>query len=855
MKKLVYIIVILVFSYQVQAQFDVEDYKEYLKSHKDMSFEELLKEYPTGKFYSSAPTDFKKSYYADSIISTFEFTDYEIELMDKNSFMVSERLDYYTFIHAFWDIYKKDLPLYISSDAILHALHYSFGSMLKETEKYQLYRNLDTALLKMKDYTSNFSNSISSEEYQNAVKDFDVYITVANNLMHPDSLIKCYFIENEQEVENILTMIENLQPVEYKLFSSKERKIDFSQFKPRGHYVAQSQRTEVLRLEYYFKTMMWLGRTEIQLTNPENEQMIKHTPKDLQRMTILSALLCEASFESNAEPFLKEIEEVLTYFLGTQDNINLWEIRDIMINMNITSIDLANQSIYEQFREKVFELNSANQLYNSQILYSDNLSPDQVIPPSVFLLMGQRPIIDGFITANVVYDRVMFNDKKVLRMVPNTLDILFALGNDATLHLLEPELRQYHYSSNLASLRYLINGYDQDYWENTSYATWLNSIRSLNPPLERENLPLFMQTASWWQKTMNTQLAAWSELRHDFLLYAKQPYTSSYLCSYPKAFIEPNPEFYTNIKKFWEGLSSLNIGGGLPKHWLNTCDTLVSMSNKILKNEEFSEEEIKFYKRAISDASLCDPHSPYIGWYPNLYYKYNETNLHRYKGSDESSTEQDKFTVADVHTIPTDESGNDVGWVLHAGTGRINLATITSDLPSGKQCSYVGPVYSYYEFISNDFKRLTNQEWREMDGAAPASRPNFTKLYMADKNGNKPTGEYTSLYLKQYSDIEDELPKYNNQLEVNIAPNPFSNRVIFSFYISKEMTSSTTEFSIYDINGNLVKNLINQPLFNNNYSIIWDGTNKTNELVSQGIYIYSIRIGEHYKSGTVTLVK
>jgi len=34
-------------------------------------------------------------------------------------------------------------------------------------------------------------------------------------------------------------------------------------------------------------------------------------------------------------------------------------------------------------------------------------------------------------------------------------------------------------------------------------------------------------------KTLNTQLASWTELRHDTVLYAKQPYTASVLCSYP----------------------------------------------------------------------------------------------------------------------------------------------------------------------------------------------------------------------------------------------------------------------------------------------------------------------------------
>ena len=230
------------------------------------------------------------------------------------------------------------------------------------------------------------------------------------------------------------------------------------------------------------------------------------------------------------------------------------------------------------------------------------------------------------------------------------------------------------------------------------------------------------------------------------------------------------------------------------------------------------------------------------------------SELKDYFADDNYSLEGDKFTVADVHTIPMDADGNDVGWVLHAGTGRINLAVLTSELPSGEDCSFVGPVYSYYEFISNDFKRLTNQEWREMNGAAPAYRPTFTNYYMADKNGNKPGGEHTNLYLKTVG-IEEEYPIYDNKLSINVAPNPFSNNVMFSFYISSEMANKAAEFSIYDLNGNIVKTIINEPLFHNNYSIVWDGTNTSGAKVPQGAYIYSMRLGEQIETGTVNLVR
>jgi hypothetical protein len=97
-------------------------------------------------------------------------------------------------------------------------------------------------------------------------------------------------------------------------------------------------------------------------------------------------------------------------------------------------------------------------------------------------------------------------------LFPSTLDVLFALGNDASGELLIPELDQYHYSSNLASLRYLVDMHDAAFWDSSIYSLWLNAIRALNPAQDRDSLPLFMQTAAWSRQKMNTQLAAWTEL-------------------------------------------------------------------------------------------------------------------------------------------------------------------------------------------------------------------------------------------------------------------------------------------------------------------------------------------------------
>ena len=126
----------------------------------------------------------------------------------------------------------------------------------------------------------------------------------------------------------------------------------------------------------------------------------------------------------------------------------------------------------------------------SQILYNTKpLEPDSIVPASAFMLFGQRFVIDSYVTGSVVYDRIYYNGLHICRLFPSTLDPMFALGNDAAAQLLKPELDSWCYSSNLAALRYLINSYGSDFWDSTLYNLWLNSIRKLNPPLNRNDLP------------------------------------------------------------------------------------------------------------------------------------------------------------------------------------------------------------------------------------------------------------------------------------------------------------------------------------------------------------------------------
>ncbi|NOX89993.1 MAG: DUF3160 domain-containing protein, partial [Calditrichaeota bacterium] len=117
--------------------------------------------------------------------------------------------------------------------------------------------------------------------------------------------------------------------------------------------------------------------------------------------------------------------------------------------------------------------------------------------------MGQRFIVDSYIFSNVVFDRIVFKGEKIWRPLPDPLDAMFVLGNDDALPLLKEELTNYKYASQLAALRFLVDSYDTAFWESSLYNVWLNAIRALNPPENRDGFPFFMKTAAWRQNKLN----------------------------------------------------------------------------------------------------------------------------------------------------------------------------------------------------------------------------------------------------------------------------------------------------------------------------------------------------------------
>ncbi|MDH7515794.1 MAG: DUF3160 domain-containing protein [Bacteroidota bacterium] len=822
-----------------QVSFDIDAYRNYLATHRSMTGGGILREYPAPVFHSKAQLAGEPRY-LDSVTIKFRLTDDERSLLRENGFVVTERLSAYSFGEAYGQVWRYDLPVFVSSDAILHAVHMSYDEILMETE----FRFLIPRLNRLLESLHEKALPELDQRYRSvpamgpSLRDVDVYLTVARRLLSGEAT-PVFYKGNENVVAALLALIDAQSPAEYTLFASTPRTIDFSQFTVRGHYLRDPL------LGMYFRSMIWLGRTEFMLTKPVQHGGPGPTDEDIQRQVIGAWLLKEALERDGSLEVLNEIDDMLEFLVGESDNVRVPHLEELQREVGFTDASaLADMDVVRVVQERLASKPYAGQRINAQILMSDPMNPEQIEPPSAFLLLGQRFIIDSYVFWNVVYDNIEYEGQKVRRMLPRALDAMFAVGNDAAAQFLQDDLDRYHYAPNLAALRYLVDSFDGGFWNASLYNAWLNAIRALNPPDMLESLPPFMRTAAWWQAKLNTQLASWAQLRHDNILYAKQSYSGGVTCSFPEGYVEPVPELYLRLGRFARDAESVYRAKGIlePAAYFTgmgeIMDTLAAIAGKERDGEPLTAAEAGFLSGMLyATPRGCAP--AYDGWYQRLFYR-------------REITDHD-FIIADVHTAPTDENGNMVGWVLHVAVGKVDMGFVVAPSPNGGDVVYTGAMMSYHEQVSTNFKRYNDVEWTETVRRTSQARPDWVNVYLADGKGMRRVPG--PVFFTETSPVERTATHTGGPLLHPAHPNPFTDLSGTLIPFTLSAVSPSARLEVYDLTGRLVRTLVDDRPGSGNYAVRWDGRDARGMHVPAGTYIVRLTSGNAVSARPVTLLR
>ena len=83
-------------------------------------------------------------------------------------------------------------------------------------------------------------------------------------------------------------------------------------------------------------------------------------------------------------------------------------------------------------------------------------------------------------------------------------------------------------------------------------------------------------------------------------------------------------------------------------------------------------------------------------------------------------------------------------------------------------------------------------------------------------------------------------------------PNPFNPNTKIEFAVNK---SQKVKISIYNINGELIKELLDEERSSGNHSVGWDGKDNHNSIVPSGVYFYQIQTDGFLQAKKMVLLK
>ena len=103
------------------------------QSESSVEPDSLNRNYPC-EYNSNLNIELGKVNYYQAFDSIYQFSEEEKLLLQKSGMAVSGRMSYNDFGRAFYDIFQKELPVFLPADCFLYALHQSYNIILEDVE-------------------------------------------------------------------------------------------------------------------------------------------------------------------------------------------------------------------------------------------------------------------------------------------------------------------------------------------------------------------------------------------------------------------------------------------------------------------------------------------------------------------------------------------------------------------------------------------------------------------------------------------------------------------------------------------------------------------------------------------------
>ncbi len=566
-------------------------------------------------------------------------------------------------------------PSFVTTDLYLQLFHLYFDCMLREIEENKLHAMMTKLSLSMYLKLYQQANSTDNEEIKSLATYDAAFFAIAYELFTGASIGTSDFQAiTKPEVKRVMDskndfsdFIEDYQNV---MFS-------YSLFRPRGHY----SRNE--NLKKYFRGMMWLQSVPFGL----DEEI------SLRRAIVMADAL---NNEKNAQKDYDQLNVLLNYLMGSADNLSIPQVQaeikkigkplgELLSDANAIATIKKNLDEIGEKQTRIrpkFEMTSHNKV----------------------CLMPQRYQPD----AEVLQEMVDYDNDPTKRATPKGLDFFAAMGVSPAEQILIEEGQQWKdFKPMLTKMKTRMQEIN---WDETIATQWMNALKVVSD--KADNQPYFMGTPEWDKKNLNAMLASWAELKHDAILYAKQPFGAE--CGggglpdpVVMGYVEPNVGFWKKAIELLDNTSKLLKEQGMLTEKVDDATTrireeaefLLRTSEKELRGETLAEEEYDQIKcmgatfENISLDLLRQPNQSLMGW------------------DDVQGADKKVALIADVYTA--NAKNNPDKSVLFEGVGLADEIYVIVEIEG---CLYIarGAVLSYREFTQPmDLQRLTDEEWQK----------------------------------------------------------------------------------------------------------------------------------------------
>ncbi len=571
-----------------------------------------------------------------------------------------------------------DFPSFVTTDLYLQLYHMYFDCMLRKAEEGKLFDALlDFCRKGYRESTRAIKTPVNKQE--KALAEYSqAYFAIALHLLNPkeDCLVAPqYQTMVNDEVAKCTAATTDFSPfMEY-----MEVKFPYALFRPRGHYTRDE------KLQHYFRGMMWLQTAAFDTDKPSM----------MRRTAFLAKTIC-GNAELNAA--FKAIFDPMTFIMGQPDNVTLMQVYEILKRYDYAKV-IGNDKVLQKFVAEVDVLAERQ----TRIRPKFELSGHNKVN-----LMPQRYQPD----AEVLQEMYDWKSQVSQRFCPKGIDFFAAGGSALALQLDKEGETWTGFDTNMSRMQKRMGEIN---WKENIAVRWQQVLIELAKGHHPAGAPYFMAGPAWGKKDLNAALASYAELKHDAILYAKQPDGAECGGDGPddpivKGYVEPNVGFWTAVIDLLYATKEAFSASGI-------------MTDEMLSLTEDMAEEAQFFlncsKKELAGKKLSDQEYRQIEIVGAVF---ENMTLSMMRGENDYLNSWDEVknadrkvaVVADIYTangknIPIEKQA-----VLYNGIGPSDVIYVIVEI-DGYLYLTRGAVFSYREFHNAlSTPRHTDEEWQKM---------------------------------------------------------------------------------------------------------------------------------------------